>query len=246
MDLLDGNTNTENTLTKQTIESDNKTENLDEVEEITGESYQLLHPMIAPHPINNPMIKVKTKLNTIAPHAVELINKMEALDKAQADEMRKVRDIGKATKPLIAEIERLKSNAHDGALEDKIKEIKEYSDTMESSDNPLDKNTRLGATIEDGMVKFTTIPSKLRDNIPLDESREKSSMVNMLKNAMNISYSAATTTNEFLFTDDTDTLSGDNILVESDETITHKKRTRKPSSKTINPTKSKRKSNKNK
>lgn len=158
MELLDENTqNTEEVpVTKKSKELLN--EKLDLV-------YRLQNPAIPPHPVLNPMVEMTSPLRGIAPHAVDLIKKMDALDKEHGVEIMKTRTVKKATGPLIDEIKRLKDEAHKNASESMADEVKEYLEVT---------GERVGMVLDGGEIKPVKIPTELRNNIPIgdDENSE--------------------------------------------------------------------------
>lgn len=96
-----------------------------------------------------------TKLNVNT--SLALMKKISEIDKDKANERSKIKAINNATRPLIQELETLKEMAHKNALSEKEKEENE-------------DGVNVGLTLVDGKPNVVSIPSKLRDNIPLSET----------------------------------------------------------------------------
>jgi len=147
----------------------------EEVKEVAKTDVKVLqNPALPHHPIMNPFtlsslreadnkksVEKVSKLKSAIPRSLELIKKMEIIDKERADEVMKTRMVKKAVRPLISEIEELKAKAHMAMMADK--ESEEVEDIMSTVGD------KMGITLENGKVKLIDVPSKLRDNIPLDE-----------------------------------------------------------------------------
>ena len=152
MDLLDENITT---TTKEPVE-----ETKEEITEpIEDTLYKLANPNLPPHPVLNPMVEYTNPLKNIAPHAVDLIKKMEALDKENGIELMKKRTVNKAVKPLTEEIKKLKEEAHKNALSDKDIETKDYLSLT---------GERVGVALGDGKIQLVDVPYELRNHIPMD------------------------------------------------------------------------------
>jgi hypothetical protein len=158
MELLNENTNTnEEVLVTKEETKPEETQPEDELSEVL---YRLQNPMMAPHPVTNPMVQYKNPLTGIAPHAVELIRKMDAIDKEHGQEVMKTRAVTKAVKPLNDYISKLKEEAHNNANEVMKDEIKDYIET---------KDDRVGVILEGGQIKTIKVPTELRNTMSVGE-----------------------------------------------------------------------------
>jgi len=156
MELLDVNTSTktnEEVLVKEIKTDQTEDKGLESV-------YRLANPSMPPHPVLNPMIEYKNPLENIAKHSVELIKKMDDLDKMNGQEVLKTRTVKKATGPLIDEIKKLKEEARKNATESMNNEVKEYLE---------ETGERVGMVLDGGEIKPVKIPTELRNNIPLSK-----------------------------------------------------------------------------
>ena len=168
MELLD-----EPTESKETV----KLEEEQKTKTIVGQLSDfktLQNPSLPHHPILNPftleslrkvddakVAKGVSRLKSGVPRSLELIKKMDEIDKERADELMKTRLVSKATKPYIHEIEELRNKYVTQAVEVKGKE------EIETIINEVGE--KLGITLVDGKVKLIQVSSELRDNIPLEE-----------------------------------------------------------------------------
>ena len=106
-------------------------------------------------------VKNVSKLKAAVPRSLELMKKMDGIDKERADELMKTRLVSKVTKPYIKELAELRNKSIDDAVKDKEKEeIETIIDEV---------GEKLGVTLVDGKVKLIQVSSELRDNIPLEE-----------------------------------------------------------------------------
>ncbi len=105
---------------------------------------------------NLPAFLTKSPIN----HSLELMNKMEEIDKRNSEILNKQRIVKEAVKPLVKELEALRIAAQQNALEEKEQEEKE---------DVLNNEEKSGLTLVDGKLKVVSVPNKLRDNIPLTE-----------------------------------------------------------------------------
>lgn len=130
----------------------------------------LQNPTLPHHPLLNPYINSND--GTISwedgkpswvDGSLEMMNKIDVIDKERAEERNKIRITDNATRPLINELRAFKEQGHKNALE--VKEKEEFETIVGEVGN------KLGITVEDGKVTLVNIPNELRDNIPLsDES----------------------------------------------------------------------------
>jgi hypothetical protein len=136
----------------------------DSKSELNSEPKRVLqNPTLPHHPLLNPYINSNDGKPSWVDGSLEMMNKIEAIDKERAEERKKIRIADNATRPLINELRVLKEQGHKNALE--VKENEELETIVgEVSD-------KLGITVENGKVRLINIPNELRDNIPLsDES----------------------------------------------------------------------------
>lgn len=125
---------------------------------------KLRNPELPHHPLLNPYVSELTPptepIRSPFSDPNSLFSKMAEIDKRNAEELGKLRAVKTATKPLIEQLESLKTQAHENALEVKREEELELL-----SD---DIKTRMGVTIENGVAKVVEVPSLLRDKIPVE------------------------------------------------------------------------------
>lgn len=88
--------------------------------------------------------------------SLELMKKISEIDKEKANERSKIRMVNNATRPFIEELQTLKQAAYKNANLDR--ENEENEDLV-----------NFGVTLVDGRPNVISIPSKLRDNIPLTD-----------------------------------------------------------------------------
>ena len=144
------------------------------VENPTEPKKVLKNPALPFHEVFNPYVEsYATRIKPALTHGLELMKKMEQIDKDNATEVMQKRMVTRATRPLIKEIEHLKQQAHEGAVEDK--ENEEIEDIMS------DVGDKMGVTLENGKIKLVEVPNELRDNIPLDENEAKDLGVSIKK-----------------------------------------------------------------
>lgn len=107
---------------------------------------------------NPPMMTTTTPptKNVDIHSSLELMKKIDEIDKEKANERFKIRMVNNATRPLIKELETLKESGYKNAIAEKEKEETEDS-------------VNVGLTLVDGKPNVVSIPSKLRDNIPLTD-----------------------------------------------------------------------------
>lgn len=152
MDLLDEKAPNNDIKTKETTS--------------TNDYKGLKNPTLPYHPVLNPYV------GGINPESVnrslEMMNKIEAIDKERASERAKTKIVDNATRPLIKELEEIKAKGIENAISAKKDE------ELETIVGEF--GSKLGVTVENGEIKIISVPTELRDNIPLDEI-EKSEIV---------------------------------------------------------------------
>lgn len=130
--------------------------------ELNSESTKVLqNPTLPHHPLLNPYINSNDGKPSWVDGSLEMMNKIDAIDKERAEERNKIRIADNATRPLINELRKLKEQGHKNAME--FKEDEELETIVG------DVGDKLGLTIENGQLRIINVPSELRDNIPLDE-----------------------------------------------------------------------------
>jgi len=130
----------------------------------TPETNTLRNPYLPHDPMFNPLMS-DIKPSSIS-GSLDLMRKIDAIDKERADEKLKSRLIDKVTKPLIKELEDLKANAIKNAIE--VKEDEELETIVSEVGN------KMGITFENGRIALVSVPTELRDNIPLTEEESTS------------------------------------------------------------------------
>ena len=138
---------------------------MDLIEEPQGSNDEVKDSSQPPHPIFNPYISPTShdseSNNWSVKHGLDLIKKMEQVDKDHASTIEKNRAVKKAVKkavkPLTDELDKIKANALKGFEVDKKRE--EVEDILEKVGH------KAGVTLEDGTFKLVEVPSKLRDRM---------------------------------------------------------------------------------
>jgi len=142
MDLLDDESPTPKKEIKQTLTEDKSKEKV------------LVNPLLPHHPFSNPYIpNPSVSKPKWVDSSLDLIKKVEEIDREHAEELGKNRAVKKAVSPLIEELEKLKKSGIGNAIKDRDEEI--------LKDVVTDVGDKLGITLENGKVKLVDVPKVL-------------------------------------------------------------------------------------